>query len=942
MSKKKIIPSIKPINNNDDNNIINYIVIRGAREHNLKNISISIPKNKVVVITGVSGSGKSTLAFDTIYAEGQRRYVESLSAYARQFLAIMNKPDTDGILGLSPAIAIDQKTVSHNPRSTVGTVTEIYDYMRLLFARLGTPYSPTTGKPIRKQSVNQIVESIKKMKSGSRLYLLAPIIRSKKGEHKKELSDVLKKGYQRAFINNKLYNLQEAPELKKTIRHNIDIVIDRFVIDSKIGNRLADSIELSLNLSDGIVYTYDADTTEKNIFSANFACPVSGFTIEEIEPRLFSFNSPFGACKDCDGLGVNTFFNEDLIVPNKELSINQNAIKPWSNKTHDYYTNILQDLSSKIELDLDAPYENIDKDKKNILLYGYKKINFLGIINILQKQFNMTREPWIREDYNKYRKTLTCNTCKGYRLNEKALSVKIDKKNISEITNLSIDDTIKWFLKKNTSYTNSNKLIAAPIIKEIINRLNFLADVGLNYLSLSRTSSTLSGGESQRIRLASQIGSGLTGVLYVLDEPSIGLHQRDNNRLLKTLFKLKNLGNTVIVVEHDSDAIKNADHVIDMGPYAGVKGGNVVAEGSVKDIMNCKESLTGKYLSGILKIETPSERRVHSTKYIEILEASTNNLKKVNVKIPLGIFSCFTGVSGSGKSSLIIDTLYPAISNSLNNSHRTKGKYKDIKGIHYLDKIINITQSPIGRTPRSNPATYTGAFTHIRDWFAILPESKARGYKSGRYSFNIKGGRCEACSGDGLKKIEMHFLSDVYVKCEECKGKRYNKETLEIKYRNKNISDILDMPVADALIFFKAIPSIYNKLEMLEKVGLSYIKIGQSATTLSGGEAQRVKLSKELSKKPTGKTIYILDEPTTGLHFEDIKKLIEVMQRLASKGNTILVIEHNMDVIKSADWVFDLGPEGGDKGGKIICENKKEKISKDKTSYTGKYLKQLL
>ncbi len=942
MSKKKIIPSIKPINNNDDNNIINYIVIRGAREHNLKNISISIPKNKVVVITGVSGSGKSTLAFDTIYAEGQRRYVESLSAYARQFLAIMNKPDTDGILGLSPAIAIDQKTVSHNPRSTVGTVTEIYDYMRLLFARLGTPYSPTTGKPIRKQSVNQIVESIKKMKSGSRLYLLAPIIRSKKGEHKKELSDVLKKGYQRAFINNKLYNLQEAPELKKTIRHNIDIVIDRFVIDSKIGNRLADSIELSLNLSDGIVYTYDADTTEKNIFSANFACPVSGFTIEEIEPRLFSFNSPFGACKDCDGLGVNTFFNEDLIVPNKELSINQNAIKPWSNKTHDYYTNILQDLSSKIELDLDAPYENIDKDKKNILLYGYKKINFLGIINILQKQFNMTREPWIREDYNKYRKTLTCNTCKGYRLNEKALSVKIDKKNISEITNLSIDDTIKWFLKKNTSYTNSNKLIAAPIIKEIINRLNFLADVGLNYLSLSRTSSTLSGGESQRIRLASQIGSGLTGVLYVLDEPSIGLHQRDNNRLLKTLFKLKNLGNTVIVVEHDSDAIKNADHVIDMGPYAGVKGGNVVAEGSVKDIMNCKESLTGKYLSGILKIETPSERRVHSTKYIEILEASTNNLKKVNVKIPLGIFSCFTGVSGSGKSSLIIDTLYPAISNSLNNSHRTKGKYKDIKGIHYLDKIINITQSPIGRTPRSNPATYTGAFTHIRDWFAILPESKARGYKSGRYSFNIKGGRCEACSGDGLKKIEMHFLSDVYVKCEECKGKRYNKETLEIKYRNKNISDILDMPVADALIFFKAIPSIYNKLEMLEKVGLSYIKIGQSATTLSGGEAQRVKLSKELSKKPTGKTIYILDEPTTGLHFEDIKKLIEVMQRLASKGNTILVIEHNMDVIKSADWVFDLGPEGGDKGGKIICEGTPEKISKDKTSYTGKYLKQLL
>ena len=937
----------------------NKIIIKGARENNLKNISLEIPKNKIVVITGVSGSGKSTLAFETIYAEGQRKYVESLSAYARQFLQMMDKPDLDRIDGLSPAIAIDQKTVSKNPRSTVGTVTEIYDYLRLLYARIGVPYSPTTGKPITKQTSSEIIKKVKNLPKNKKIFILSPIVRSKKGEFKKELMDLRKKGFQRLFINKKLYEFDNLPVLNKNYKYDIDLVIDRLITGDNLSNRLADSIELALSLSNGLVYILDVDTNNIDIFSANFSCPVSGFTIEEIEPRMFSFNSPFGACENCEGLGEKNFFDPELLIPNKKLSIMDGAIQPWKRGINNYYYRVLNKVMEHTKLDLTIPFEKNREQDIKILLYGSEEIlieersfsrfrsrnyqQFKGLIDLFEKQYKYIRESWMKEEYEKYISSKVCKNCNGLRLNNKSISVKINNENIGSITNYSIESLFKWTSNLEKKLCGNNKIIAKPILREIKNRLAFLCDVGLNYLSLSRSSSTLSGGESQRIRLASQIGSGLTGVLYVLDEPSIGLHQKDNARLFKTLVRLRNLNNSVIVVEHDEDAIRQADHIIDIGPNAGLNGGEIVAQGKLKDILNNKNSLTSLYLSGKKSILIPKKRRIKkSNKLLSFNDVTTNNLKKINVNIPLGLFCCISGVSGSGKSSLIIDTLYPALSNSLYKTKLKEGKYKNFKGSHLIDKVVNITQSPIGRTPRSNPVTYTGSFTPIREWFALLPESKERGYKSGRFSFNVKGGRCEVCGGDGLKKVEMHFLSDVYVKCEECKGRRFNDETLEIKYKNKSISDVLQLSVDEAKEIFNAIPSIAVKLGMLSKVGLGYIKIGQSATTLSGGEAQRIKIAKELSKKATGKTLYILDEPTTGLHFDDVNKLITILQELTNNGNTVIVIEHNLDILKCADWIIDLGTDGGEKGGHIIAEGPPEEIIKKRISYTGNYLKDIL
>lgn len=937
------------------------ISVQGAREHNLKNVNVKIPREKLTIITGLSGSGKSSLAFDTIYAEGQRRYVESLSAYARQFLQMMQKPNVDLIEGLSPAISIEQKTTSKNPRSTVGTVTEVYDYLRLLFARVGIPYSPTTGLPIKSQTVTQIVDRIKEREIGSKFLILSPIIRGRKGEYKKELQELHKKGFQRVKIDGELYEFDSLPEIDKKKKHDIEVVVDRIVLNNEIGNRLADSVETALNLSDGLVIVENFEMknakADNELFSSKFACPVSGFTIDEIEPRLFSFNNPYGACEECDGIGTDLSIDPNLVVPNKNLSINEDALAPWPVSRYGYFKNILKVVARKYKFSLDTPWKSLGKKIQNIVLYGSGETElkftyddgyeyerpFEGVINNLERRYLETESDWMRGRIERYQSEVRCHACNGFRLKETALAVKIDKLHIGEVCDKSIKELVIWFQKLEKKLTKKEKEIASRILKELNERILFLNNVGLEYLTLSRGSGSLSGGESQRIRLASQIGSGLTGVLYVLDEPSIGLHQRDNERLLKTLKRLRDLGNTVIVVEHDEEAITTADHVVDLGPAAGVNGGKVVAEGNVTKIKKNQNSITGQYLSGKLKIEVPSNRRkALNNKYIEIIKAEGNNLKNVDCEIPLGTLTCITGVSGSGKSTLTINTLFKSVAQTLNGSRYTPAKHKEIKGLQELDKVIDIDQSPIGRTPRSNPATYTGAFTFIRDWFTGLPESKARGYKAGRFSFNVKGGRCEACEGDGVIKIEMHFLPDVYVTCDECEGKRYNRETLEIKYKDKSIADILDMTVEEGCSFFEAIPMIKKKLDTLQNVGLGYIKIGQQATTLSGGEAQRIKLSKELSKRATGKTLYILDEPTTGLHVHDIKKLLEVLQILVDQGNTVVVIEHNLDVIKTADWIIDLGPEGGDGGGEIIGSGSPEDIAKLKKSYTGQYLNKIL
>ena len=937
------------------------IKIIGAREHNLNSVDLEIPKNKLVVITGVSGSGKSSLAFDTVYAEGQRRYVESLSAYARQFLEIMQKPDVDSIEGLSPAISIEQKTTSKNPRSTVGTITEIHDYMRLLFARIGIPYSPTTGKPIESQSVSQIVDNIMKKKIGEKYLLLAPLVRGRKGEYKKEISEMIKKGFQRFKIDKKIYLYDELPELDKKFKHNIDVVVDRIKINNDIKNQLTDSVEIALSISDGIIHFENYDTKKIEIYSTKFACPISGFAIEEIEPRLFSFNNPFGACSDCNGLGYKSYFDPEMIVPNPKLSLAEGAIEPWNKTSNDFYRQTLQSLSDHFSFDMEIPFEDLDEKIKKILLYGYKdkKINFHyhsfrgtypiektfeGVIPNLEKRWFKTENEHYRDEVSKYLKYDTCESCNGYRLKSEALCVKIDKLHIGQISDYTIEQASTWFVKLEKKLNEKQSEIARRILKEIKERFEFLNNVGLNYLTLSRNSRTLSGGEGQRIRLASQIGSGLTGVLYVLDEPSIGLHQRDNKRLLGTLNKLKKLGNTVIVVEHDEEAIRSADYIIDVGPGAGIYGGKIVANGTLEEILRCPESITSQYLNRYRSIPIPNERREGKKNQFLIMKGvNTNNLKNVNLKIPLGMFIAVTGVSGSGKSSLINESLLKAVGKKLNYHVQKPEKYESLEGYEYLDKIVEINQAPIGRTPRSNPATYTGAFTPIRDWFANLPESKARGYKVGRFSFNVKGGRCETCEGGGVIKIEMHFLPDVFVQCDSCKGKRYNRDTLEIKFKGKNITDILDMTVDEGLDFFKAIPNIKNKFATLKRVGLGYIKIGQSATTLSGGEAQRIKLAKELSKRSTGQTLYMLDEPTTGLHFEDVKKLLEVLHEFVDKGNTIIVIEHNLEVIKTADYIIDLGPEGGDKGGKIVAEGPPEMlVIKYKNSYTSQFLHEIL
>jgi len=940
-----------------------YISVQGAREHNLKNINVKIPREKITIITGLSGSGKSSLAFDTIYAEGQRRYVESLSAYARQFLEMMQKPDVDLIEGLSPAIAIEQKTTSKNPRSTVGTVTEVYDYLRLLFARIGIPYSPETGLPITSQTVSQMVDRIKERPIGSRFIILAPIVRGRKGEYKKELAELERKGFQRVKIDGLQYDFDSLPQLDKKKKHDIDIVVDRIVLTKDIGNRLADSIETALNLSDGLAAIEDHTTKnkdpEREMFSSKFACPVSGFTIDEIEPRLFSFNNPYGACPECDGIGTDLSVDPNLVIPNSGLTINGGAIAPWSLTNSPYFRQICNSLANHYDFSLDVPWHKLTKKIQNILLFGsgedvikfnyddgYRvqssKKTFEGVVRNLERRYLETESNWMRGNIERYQSEVKCSECNGFRLKKESLAVKIDKLHIGEVCQKSIKLLVLWFKDLEKKLSKKESQIAYRILKELTERINFLNNVGLEYLTLSRNSGTLSGGESQRIRLASQIGSGLTGVLYVLDEPSIGLHQRDNARLLETLKRLKDLGNTVIVVEHDEEAMMCADHLIDLGPAAGIDGGHVVAFGTPMEVKKNKKSLTGQYLSRKQSIAVPKLRRAAlAGKYLKIVEASGNNLKNVTTEIPLGTLTCVTGVSGSGKSTLTINTLYKAVARELNGSRNNPSKYKEIVGLKHLDKVIDIDQSPIGRTPRSNPATYTGAFTFIRDWFSSLPESKSRGYKPGRFSFNVKGGRCEACEGDGVIKIEMHFLPDVYVTCDECKGKRYNRETLEIKFKDKNISDILDMTVDEGCHFFDAIPLLKSKLITLKNVGLGYIKIGQQATTLSGGEAQRIKLSKELSKRATGRTLYILDEPTTGLHVHDIKKLLEVLQTLVSSGNTVVVIEHNLDVIKTADWVIDLGPEGGDAGGEIVAEGTPEKVSKVKKSYTGQYLKKL-
>ena len=950
--------------------MLKNIVIKGAKEHNLKNISLEVPKEKLVVITGLSGSGKSSLAFDTIYAEGQRRYVESLSAYARQFLDKMKKPNVDMIEGLSPAISIEQKNTSKNPRSTVATVTEIYDYMRVLYARVGVPYSPFTGKPIVSQSVSEMVDKVRSLPKSSTIYLLAPIVRGRKGEYKKEIANYKKRGFQKVKVDGKYINISDFPDLNKKIKHDISIVVDRIVLNSSIGNRLADSIETALNLSNGLLLAeYENETLPKKyrkmesiLFSSKFSCPESGFTIEEIEPRLFSFNSPYGACEECEGIGSNLNVDPKLVVQDDSKSLQDGAIVPWSKSTSLYYAQTLSSLSKHYKFSLNIAWKKLPKKIQDIILFGsddeeikfsyddgYEtyttRKSFEGVVNNLERRYLETESEWKREEIAQYQSESNCEKCKGFRLKDEALCVKINSKNISEITKKSIDEAKEWFDNLPNKLNDKENKIAHHILKEINERLNFLINVGLNYLTLSRESGTLSGGEAQRIRLASQIGSGLTGVLYVLDEPSIGLHQRDNKKLIKALKKLRDLGNTVIVVEHDIETMENADHIIDIGPEAGSNGGQVVVQGDVKDIINEVNSITGNYLSGKKQIFIPKKRRsARNGRYLEISGASGNNLKSVNLKIPIGTFTCVTGVSGSGKSTLILHTLYNALNLMLNKnkSRKIPKPFKGFKGMELIDKVIDIDQSPIGRTPRSNPATYTGAFGPIRDWFANLPESKARGYKVGRFSFNVKGGRCETCEGDGVLTYEMHFLPDVFIPCDTCKGARYNRETLEIKFKEKNIADILDMTVDEGCDFFENIQTIRSKLITLRHVGLGYMRIGQQATTLSGGEAQRIKLAKELSKRSTGRTLYILDEPTTGLHSHDIKKLLDILQAFTNTGNTVLVIEHNLDVIKTADHIIDMGPEGGIAGGNIIAEGSPEKVAKEKNSYTGQFLNQIL
>ena len=949
--------------------MIKKIVIKGAKEHNLKNVSVEIPKDQFVVITGLSGSGKSSLAFDTIYAEGQRRYVESLSAYARQFLDKMKKPNVDLIEGLSPAIAIEQKNTSKNPRSTVATVTEIYDYMRVLFARAGIPYSPFTGKPITSQTITQIVDLVKKLPKKSTIYIYAPVVRGRKGEYKKDILSYQRRGFRKIKIDNTLYDIDKSPNLDKKLKHDISVLIDRIVLNSKLGNRLAESIETAVNLSNGLVFVeYEDETlpqkfrkTEKLIYSTKFACPESGFTIEEIEPRLFSFNSPYGACEECEGIGIKLNVDPNLVIPDEKKSIADGAIEPWAKSTTLYYAQTLASIAKHYSFSLDDKWKKLPKKIKDIILYGsdeeeikfnyddgYEKYShkktFEGVINNLERRFLESDSEWKREAIAEYQSDSACESCNGNRLKEEALCVKIDNHNISEVTKKSILEAAQWFKDLEKNLDKRQFKIAEHVLKEINERLNFLLNVGLDYLTLSRESGTLSGGEAQRIRLASQIGSGLTGVLYVLDEPSIGLHQKDNVKLINALKRLRDLGNTVIVVEHDTETMENADHIIDMGPEAGTNGGQVSAQGTYEEIKKDKNSITGQYLSNKKNIEIPKTRRLAKNgRFVEINGASGNNLNNVNLKIPTGSFTCVTGVSGSGKSTLILQTLYHALNLTLNNKARKVPKaFKGYKGVELIDKIIDIDQSPIGRTPRSNPATYTGAFGPIRDWFTNLPESKTRGYKPGRFSFNVKGGRCEACEGDGVITYEMHFLPDVYIQCDECKGTRYNKETLEIKFKDKSIADVLDMSVDEGCVYFENISNIKTKLLTLKKVGLGYIKIGQQATTLSGGEAQRIKLAKELSKRSTGRTMYILDEPTTGLHQHDIKKLLEILHTFVALGNTVVVIEHNLDVIKTADYIVDMGPEGGVKGGNIIAEGKPEEIIRVKNSYTGQFLKSML
>ncbi len=987
------------------------ISIRGAREHNLKNIDLDIPRDRLVVFTGLSGSGKSSLAFDTIYAEGQRRYVESLSAYARQFLEMMQKPDVDQIDGLSPAISIEQKTTSRNPRSTVGTVTEIYDYMRLLWARVGVPYSPATGLPIESQTVSQMVDRIMALPEGTRLYLLAPVVRGRKGEYRKELAEFMKKGYQRVKIDGQFYEIAEAPALDKKFTHDIDVVVDRIVVRPDIAARLADSLEQALKLADGLAVAEFADAqtstpppaggrpnakrsgggqsndptlplrgdpppagegekktrlataaasdANRLTFSEKFACPVSGFTIPEIEPRLFSFNNPFGACPKCGGLGVEQHIDADLVIPDKDRMLRKGAIAPWAKSSSPYYTQTLTALGKHYKFTLDTKWKDLPKKTQDAILYGsgdaevrfsyddgmraYEtKRAFEGVITNLERRYRETDSDWAREEIARYFTDVPCEACRGYRLKPEALCVKVGGLHIGEVSEMSVKGAAAWFTELPQRLTSKQNEIAVRVLKEIRERLKFLVDVGLEYLTLARASGTLSGGESQRIRLASQIGSGLTGVLYVLDEPSIGLHQRDNARLLETLKRLRDLGNTVIVVEHDEDAIRTADWVLDIGPGAGIHGGHIIAQGAVDDLIAAPESWTGKYLSGELVVPIPERRRKNPARTLKIVGARGNNLKNITAEIPLGLFTCVTGVSGGGKSTLLVDTLYKALARRLNNASEAPAPYDRIEGVEHLDKIIDIDQSPIGRTPRSNPATYTGAFTPIREWFAGLPESRARGYEPGRFSFNVKGGRCEACQGDGVIQIEMHFLPDVYVTCDVCKGKRYNRETLDVLFRGKSIADVLDMTVEEALEFFKAVPRVREPLKLLHRVGLDYIHVGQQATTLSGGEAQRVKLAKELSKRATGRTLYILDEPTTGLHFHDVAKLLEVLHELVETGNTVVVIEHNLEVIKTADWIIDLGPEGGDGGGEIVAAGTPEDVVREKRSYTGAFLKPVL
>ncbi|APL94517.1 excinuclease ABC subunit UvrA [Sphingobium indicum] len=977
--------------------MLTTISVRGAREHNLKGVDVDLPRDSLIVITGLSGSGKSSLAFDTIYAEGQRRYVESLSAYARQFLEMMQKPDVEHIDGLSPAISIEQKTTSRNPRSTVATVTEIYDYMRLLWARVGIPYSPATGLPISAQTVSQMVDRVMQLPEGTRFYLLAPVVRGRKGEYRKELAEWQKAGFTRVRIDGELYAIEDAPALDKKYKHDIEVVVDRLAVSDDMATRLADSFEQALKLADGLAYVDLADTsvaealgptptsvrpelveaadltsTKKGmknagipenriVFSEKFACPVSGFTIAEIEPRLFSFNAPQGACPACDGLGERQEFDPELVVPNEALSLKKGAVVPWakSNPPSPYYMQVLGSLAREFGFSLDTPWADLPGEVKLIILHGtagkpvtlrfvdgkksYEvKKPFEGVIGNLNRRLLQTESAWMREELSKYQTAMPCETCHGARLKPEALAVKIAGEDISMSTRRSVVDALGFFSTLPTRLNDQQNQIARAILKEIVERLGFLNNVGLDYLNLDRTSGTLSGGESQRIRLASQIGSGLSGVLYVLDEPSIGLHQRDNDRLLVTLKRLRDLGNTVIVVEHDEDAIRTADYIVDMGPGAGVHGGQIVAQGTLNELLAHKDSLTADYLNGARRIEVPPRRRKGSGKKLTVHNARANNLQNVTASIPLGTFTCITGVSGSGKSSFTIDTLYAASARALNGARIVAGPHDKVTGLEYCDKVIDIDQSPIGRTPRSNPATYTGAFTNIRDWFAGLPEAQARGYKPGRFSFNVKGGRCEACQGDGVLKIEMHFLPDVYVTCDVCHGARYNRETLEVKFKGKSIADVLDMTVEDAVEFFKAVPPIRDKMAMLAEVGLGYIKVGQQATTLSGGEAQRVKLAKELSRRATGNTLYILDEPTTGLHFEDVRKLLEVLHALVEQGNSVVVIEHNLDVIKTADWIIDMGPEGGVKGGEVVAEGTPEKVAKNARSFTGRYLAPLL